>query len=292
MSNCEGSFVDAPAEPRSRSTGRRPCSAARRRRGADRRPGARGPRRSARCPRTTGVWIVNTLLRRTAANASSRDRPSATSSRARSTSRNAEWPSLRCQTAGSRPSARSARTPPTPRTSSWWSRISRPRTYRMWVIGRSASSLSGMSVSSSSTGHAADLDDPDGREQVAAGQRDADRERLAERVERRAGSAGARARSPGRRAPGARPRRSSGGSSPCGTSARRRSAAAPCPRPSSCGRRRGRRGRRSRCRGTRAGRTRRRSSRSGPRAPSRGGAGTSGPRRWTCTTVNSARMSW
>ena len=71
---------------------------------------------------------------------------------ARSPSRNAEWPSLRCQTAGSMPSARMARTPPTPRTSSWWSRISRPRTYRMWVIGRSAASFSGRSVSSSRTG--------------------------------------------------------------------------------------------------------------------------------------------
>ena len=54
--------------------------------------------------------------------------PAATISRARSTSRNAEWPSLRCQTAGAMPSARRARTPPTPRTSSWWRRISRPRT--------------------------------------------------------------------------------------------------------------------------------------------------------------------
>ena len=49
-------------------------------------------------------------------------------------------------------SSRSARTPPTPSTSSWCSRISRPRTYRMCVIGRSESSLSGTSVSSSSTG--------------------------------------------------------------------------------------------------------------------------------------------
>ena len=78
--------------------------------------------------------------------------PAATCSRARSASRNAEWPSLRCQTAGARPSARIARTPPMPRTSSWWRRISRPRTYRMLVIGRSASAFSGRSVSSSRTG--------------------------------------------------------------------------------------------------------------------------------------------
>ena len=66
-------------------------------------------------------------------------------------------------------------------------------------------------------GHPADLDDPDGREQVAAGQRDADRERLAERVEGALDRQARRARSRGRRAPGARPRRWSGGSSPCGT---------------------------------------------------------------------------
>ena len=39
-----------------------------------------------------------------------------------------------------------------PRTSSWWRRISRPRTYRMLVIGRSASAFSGRSVSSRRTG--------------------------------------------------------------------------------------------------------------------------------------------
>ena len=103
-------------------------------------------------PAGTGVWIVKTLSARTRSQAASRSSPPATSSRARSASMNAEWPSFRCQTAGSMPRARSTRTPPTPRTSSWWSRISRPRTYRMFVIGRSASSFSGMSVSSRRTG--------------------------------------------------------------------------------------------------------------------------------------------
>ena len=56
----------------------------------------------------------------------------------------------------------------------------------MCVIGRSESSLSGTSVSSSRTGHPPDLDDPDGGEQLAVGQRDADGERLAEPVERAA----------------------------------------------------------------------------------------------------------
>ena len=60
--------------------------------------------------------------------AAARPGSAATSSRARSRSRNAEWPSLRCQTAGSMPRARSARTPPIPSTSSWHRRISRPRT--------------------------------------------------------------------------------------------------------------------------------------------------------------------
>ena len=54
-------------------------------------------------PAETGVWIVNTLSRRTVSHASSSVEPPATSSRARSASRNAEWPSLRCQTAGVRP---------------------------------------------------------------------------------------------------------------------------------------------------------------------------------------------
>ncbi len=54
-------------------------------------------------PAETGVWIVNTLFRRTADQASSMARPLATSSPARSASRSAEWPSLRCQTAGARP---------------------------------------------------------------------------------------------------------------------------------------------------------------------------------------------
>ena len=103
-------------------------------------------------PAETGVWIVNTLSRRTRAQASSSSAPAATYSRARSASRNAEWPSLRCQTAGARPSARIARTPPMPRTSSWCSRISRPRTYRMWVIGRSSTAFSATSVSRRRTG--------------------------------------------------------------------------------------------------------------------------------------------
>ena len=47
---------------------------------------------------------------------------------------------------------RRARTPPMPSTSSWCSRISRPRTYRMWVIGRSSTALSRTSVSSRRTG--------------------------------------------------------------------------------------------------------------------------------------------
>ena len=41
------------------------------------------------------------------------------------------------------PSLRSARTPPTPRISSWWRRMSRPRTYRMWLMGRSLSRCQG-----------------------------------------------------------------------------------------------------------------------------------------------------
>ena len=52
-------------------------------------------------PALTGVWIVNTALRLTRASASSIVAPSSVSSRMRSTSMNAEWPSLRCQACGS-----------------------------------------------------------------------------------------------------------------------------------------------------------------------------------------------
>jgi len=47
------------------------------------------------------------------------DIPVSISSRVRSTSMNAEWPSLRCHARGSTLSARSARVPPTPNTISW-----------------------------------------------------------------------------------------------------------------------------------------------------------------------------
>ena len=125
-------------------------------------------------PAETGVWIVNTLSRRTRAQASSRAAPAATYSRARSASRNAEWPSLRCQTAGARPSARTARTPPMPSTSSWWSRISRPRTYRMWLIGRSSTAFSGDVGVEQEDRDAPDLGEPDRDREVAPGQVDRD----------------------------------------------------------------------------------------------------------------------
>ena len=70
-------------------------------------PSSRGPAtrrtRSASkrsLPAETGVWIVKTLFARTVSKASSSGAPAATNSRARSPSRNAEWPSLRCQAAG------------------------------------------------------------------------------------------------------------------------------------------------------------------------------------------------
>ena len=56
--------------------------------------------------------------------------------------------------------------------------------------------------------------------------------------------------------------------------------------------RRARPGRPSRCRATRGGRTPRRSRRSGRRGRRRSAAGTSGPRRSPCTASNSASMSW
>ena len=214
--------------------GRRPCRRpssrtvvdrhAARRRAAGRRRAGRGRRRTARCPAETGVWIVNTLSRadRRPGVVERRRRP-ATSSRARSASRNAEWPSLRCQTAGASPRARIARTPPTPRTSSWWRRISRPRTYRMWVIGRSGSVVLRQVRVEQQDRHPADLGEPD---------RDGERRGRAARPTTVSGSPfcvldaaerqAARGRSRGSCAPGGRRHRSTGGSSPCDTAARRR----------------------------------------------------------------------
>ena len=154
----------------------------------------------------------------------------------------------------------------------------------MCVIGRSQSSFSGTSVSSSRTGTR-----PTWAHHTATVHR---RGRAAprapcsgspSRVLRRAGAAGARGRSRGRRAPGGRRRRSSGGSSPSGTGARRRRTAGPCRWRSSGGRRRGRPGRRSRCRATRRSRTRRRSRRSGPSARRRDWRWNQWPGRWPCT---------
>ena len=137
------------------------------------------------------------------------------------------------------------------------------------------------------------LGDPDGGEQLAIGQRDADREGLAEPIERAAQDRQACELVVGVGVLLV----------PVGVdglaevalavhAARRRPAAGPCPTRSSCGRRRGRRGRRSRCRATRGTRTPRRSRRSARGAPCRGGAGTSGPSRWTCTPRTPQTMSW
>ncbi len=179
-----------------------------------------------------------------------------------------------------------------PSTSSWWSRISRPRTYRMWVIGRSASAFSGRSVSSRRTGHAADLGDPHRDDQVAAGELDGDRQRQAGRVldaaERQAGEVVVGvvvllvAVGVDRLAEVALAVEQPDADRTAG----------PCRWRTSCGRRRGRRGRRSRCRATRGSRTRRRSRRSGRPGVAVACAGTSGRRRWPCSASNSARTSW
>ena len=68
---------------------------------------------------TTSNTVVNTVEARSRSNASSRATfSSSTSSRRRSSWRNAEWPSFMWKTVGSPPSARRTRTPPRPRTSS------------------------------------------------------------------------------------------------------------------------------------------------------------------------------
>ena len=77
-------------------------------------------------PAGTGVCVVNTVDARSRCSPASRARPpSSTSSRSRSSCRNAEWPSFRWKTVGSSPRPRSTRTPPTPSTSSCRRRCSR-----------------------------------------------------------------------------------------------------------------------------------------------------------------------
>ena len=125
----------------------------------------------------------------------------------------------------------------------------------------------GRSVSSSRTGTRPTCAHPHRDREVPARQLDGHVERLADLVLDATAAAGATGRSRGRRAPGGRRRRSSGGSSPCGTAAPPRRAGSPCRRRSSCGRRPGRPGRPSRSPATRRTRTRRRSRRSGPQLP-------------------------
>ena len=52
-------------------------------------------------PAGTGVCVVNTVFAATASSAASNAMPSRTSARTRSSTRNAAWPSLMCQTVGS-----------------------------------------------------------------------------------------------------------------------------------------------------------------------------------------------
>ena len=175
-----------------------------------------------------------------------------------------------------------ARTPPMPRTSSWWRRISRPRTYRMLVIGRSASAFSGMSVSSSRTGTRPTWATQTASEQLAARQLDRHGQRQARRV----------LDPPERQA-----RQVVVGVVvllvPVGVD--RLAEVALAIEETDADRRQGHvagrlhvvagedaRGRPSRCRAIRGSRTRRRSRRSGPSGDPRTCAGTSGRSRWPC----------
>ncbi len=200
-------------------------------------------------PAETGVWIVNTLfapdLRPGVVERRCRPRRS---SRARSASRNAEWPSLRCQTAGAR-SERPQRADPAdaqdqllvePHLAAADVQDVGDRPVGVVVVGQ-------VRVEQQHR-HAADLGEPDGSGQVAAGQLDA------------SPSAARPTRSRTRRI-GSRlevvvrvvvllvavgiDRLAEVALAVEQPDADQR--AAPCRRPSSCGRRRGRRGRPSRC---------------------------------------------
>ena len=80
-------------------------------------------RRVDSLPAATGVWVVKTVVLRTAASASSDRLPAAGSMGKRSKDASAACPSLRCTTDGAMPSAASARMPPTPSTPYCASRV-------------------------------------------------------------------------------------------------------------------------------------------------------------------------
>ena len=130
--------------------------------------------------------------------------------------------------AGSMPSLRSARTPPTPEDELLVEAhlaAADVEDVRDRAVGAVVLRLVGVEEQDRD---AADLGEVDGDRQRAAGQLDVDVERIAVGADDALDAAGARGRSRGRRAPGGRPRRSSGGSSPCDRGARRRRTAAPC----------------------------------------------------------------
>ncbi len=75
------------------------------------------------------MWVVNTVFTATASSADGKSSPCPTSTRMRSSSRKAAWPSFMCHTVGLTPSAASARTPPTPSTISCSMRVVRSPPY-------------------------------------------------------------------------------------------------------------------------------------------------------------------
>ena len=107
------------------------------------------------------------------------------------TSRNAEWPSLRCHAAGSMPSARSARTPPTPsiellvepHLAAADVQDVRDRPVRLVVLRAVRVQQQHAARGPTWTAHTSTL-------HVAPGQLDGDRQRLAVSSERPAGAAG------------------------------------------------------------------------------------------------------
>ncbi len=103
---------------------------------------------NASCPAGTGVCVVNTVVFRISASASSNDAPFSMRSRIRCKTTKPACPSFRWNAPGVRPSAFSARTPPMPRMISCWIRVSRSPPYRRAVSSRSHGAFSSRLVSS------------------------------------------------------------------------------------------------------------------------------------------------
>src|SRR5580692_2786919 len=131
-------------------------------------------------PAATGVWVVNKLPTRVAASATSNGWPlSSIKDRARSSTANAAWPSLRWQTSGFSPSCFNRRHPAIPSISSCCKRNSGPPPYSSLVMPRIHRDVAGVVAVEQIKLEAADLCLPHSKPQVVVGKVKGDAQKVA-----------------------------------------------------------------------------------------------------------------